>query len=80
MMAPYKIADKRNGQGRENNGPVSENSLLGEGWYDFGDGPHGRKDHNVNRWVGIEPEHMLPQDRVAGVAKEGAAQIALNEE
>ena len=44
---------------------VAEQRLAAEGRDDVGDHAHGRQDHDVHGRVRVEPEQVLPQQRLA---------------
>ncbi len=48
---------------------VSENGLVGKRGNDFGDRAHGRQDHDVDRRVGVDPEEMLIEKRIASFGR-----------
>src|SRR5579863_4094557 len=64
-MSPDEEADDRDGDGRTGDEGVAEDGLASEGGNDFADHTHGRKNHDVNGGVRIEPEKMLEEDGVA---------------
>ena len=49
---------------------------------DVGDHAHGRQDHDVDRRVGVDPEQVLEQDRVAALRRieEADAEDALDDD
>lgn len=48
---------------------VAEQLLLREGRDDLGDHPHAGQDHDVHGRVGVEPEQVLEQHRVAAIGR-----------
>ena len=64
-MAPYDETDDSDTDTGESNHLIAEYTVTGEARHHFTDYTHTRQNHNVYRWVRIEPEHMLEQDWVA---------------
>ena len=54
-------------QGRQADGGVPEEGPAGEDRDDLADDPHGGQYHDVDGRVGIHPEEVLVQDRVAAL-------------
>ena len=48
---------------------VAENRPVREGRNDFGDGAHGRQDHDVDRRMRVDPEKMLIEERIAPLGR-----------
>jgi hypothetical protein len=65
VVRPDGQAQEAYGQAGKGDHPVAEDRLAGEDREDLGDGAHRRQDHDVDRRVRVEPEQVLPQDRVA---------------
>ncbi len=62
-----RTADRQAGDGDH---LVAENGLTREDRQDVRNDAHGRKHHDVDGRVGVEPEQVLPQDRIAaGLAR-----------
>ena len=47
---------------------VAEDALAGEAGDDFADHAHAGQDHDVDGRVGVEPEQVLEQQRIAAEA------------
>ena len=47
--------------------PVAEDLLPGKGGDHFADDAHRRKDHNIDGRVGIKPEQVLEEERIAAM-------------
>ena len=63
---------------------VAEDGPSGHDGDDHGDGPHHGQDHDVHRGMRVEPEQMLPEQRVAspcfGEREEGSTQVPVEQE
>src|SRR6185503_16391769 len=64
-MSPYEKTKDGDRNARERNKLVSEYLLSRKIGDQFADHAHSRQDHDVNGRMGIEPEHVLEQDRIA---------------
>ena len=65
VVAPHDEADDGNRQARKRDEAVSENLLARKGGNQFADHAHARQNHDVHGGMGIEPEQMLEQQRIA---------------
>ncbi len=70
VVGPDREAQQRDRDRAEGDHLVAEDRLAREGRQHFGDDPERRQDHDVDRRVRVEPEHVLPQDRRAAVARD----------
>ena len=68
-MSPNQVTHKRNGKARHCNGFVPENRPVRKGYNNFGNGSHGRQNHNIDCRMRINPEKMLVQYRVATLGR-----------
>ncbi len=78
-MAPDQEADDGNRQTGEGNPLVAEEGLAGEDGQQFADNAQAGQHEDIDRRVGVEPEEMLEENRVAAHrrVKEAHAQCAL---
>src|SRR5258708_19779544 len=65
MVSPNQEAENRDGDRRERYEAVAEDAFAREARNDLSDDAHRRQDHDVDGGMGIEPEQMLEQDRIA---------------
>src|SRR5438132_2620714 len=65
MVAPDQKANKRDGQRRSGDEGIAEDVFTREAGDDFADHPHGRQNHDVDGRMGIKPEEMLEENRIA---------------
>ena len=65
VMSPDQEPDQADSRGREHQALVAEQVLAGERGQHLGHNPHSRQHHDVDGRVGIEPEEVLPEDRIA---------------
>ena len=65
MVAPDQEAEHGDGDAREGDEAVAEDVLAGEARDQLADHAHGRQDHDVDGGVGVEPEEVLEEHRVA---------------
>src|SRR5260370_3778026 len=65
MVAPDEETDHRNGHTRISDEHVTERLFSGEAGDQFADHAHSRKNHDVDRRMGIKPEEVLKQNRVS---------------
>src|SRR5947199_10222621 len=65
MMGPYQEAEDGDGNTGKSNEGGSEDPLAGEAGHDLADYTHTRKDHDVDRRMGVEPEHVLEEHGIA---------------
>ena len=83
MVPPDSVTDYGDSQGRHADGGVPEKSPSRKDGDDLADDPHGRKDHDVDGRVGVHPEEVFIQDRVApfgGVEESDAEEPAQKNE
>ena len=64
-MSPNEKADDGDSDTGGGDEGVAEDRFAREGRNDFADDAHRRKNHDVHRGMGVEPEQMLEQDGVA---------------
>ena len=69
VMPPDQGTHDGNGHRGVGNRLVSEDRLVGKGRDDFGDGAHGRQDHDVDRRVRVDPEQVLVEERIASFGR-----------
>ena len=69
VVAPDEEADAGDRQHGIDHEVVAEDAASREAGNDLGDHPHGRQHHDVDRRMGIEPEQMLEQDRIAAMRR-----------
>ncbi len=69
VVAPDEEADDRDGDGGKRDEAIAEDVLAGESGDDFGHDAHRGKDHDVHGGVGVEPEEMLEENRIAAVGR-----------
>ena len=65
VVGPHQEPDDRDGHGRHGHEAVAEDPLAREAGDELRDDPHRRQDHDVDRRMGVEPEEVLEEDRVA---------------
>ena len=65
MVSPDQKAEDGDRDGRERHEAVAEDALAREAGDDFGDDAHRRQNHDVDGGMGIEPEQMLEEKRIA---------------
>ena len=75
-------AEERDDDRRRGDRLVAEDRLAGEDRQDLGDDPEARQDHDVDLGVPEEPEQVLPQQRVAALARveEVRAEVAVGQQ
>src|SRR5262249_25759844 len=64
-MRPDEESEDGDGNRRQRDKAVSENSLAREASDDFGNNTHRRQNHDVDGWMRVEPKQMLEQERIA---------------
>ena len=64
-MRPDKEAEDGDRDRGERDCGIAKDPLLGKAGHHFGDDSHARKDHDVYGGMGVEPEEMLKEERVA---------------
>ena len=64
-MPPDQEADQRDGHAAHGDEPVAEDVAAAERRDHLADDAHGRQDHDVHGRMGVEPEEVLEEDRVA---------------
>ena len=64
VMPPDDEPQPRDAGDRIDHRLVAEERLAGEATDDVGDHAHRRQDHDVHGRMGIEPEQVLPQQRL----------------
>ena len=72
VVCPNNQAQQTDGNAGIGDRLVTKNRFASMDGQNFGNGSKQRQDHDVNRWVGIEPKHVLIDDRVtapSGVKK-----------
>src|SRR2546426_250941 len=82
VMEPHAERKETDRDGRQGDALVAEDWLMAHPRDDLRDDPHRRKDHDVYRRMGVEPEQVLPHDRVAadGGREERGDAVAVQEE
>ncbi len=65
VVAPDQEADHRDGDRAVGDEPVAEDVPAAEGRDQLAHDAHRRQDHDVDGRVGVEPEEVLEEDRVA---------------
>ena len=65
VVSPHDEPQPRDAGNRIDHRPVAEQRLAGKRGHDVGDHPHRRQDHDVDGGVAVEPEEMLPEQRLA---------------
>src|SRR6185503_12832904 len=69
MVGPDEKAENGDRQTREGDKAVPEDGLTGKRRHDLTRDPHGWQDHDVDRRMGIEPEQVLKEDRIAATCR-----------
>ena len=64
VVAPHDEAQSRDAGDRVDHRLVAEQRLAGEAGDDVGDHAHRRQNHDVHGRVAVEPEQVLPQQRL----------------
>ena len=64
-MSPDEKAEDGDGNRRERDEMIAEDALAREAGDDLGDHAHRRQNHDVDGGMGIEPEQMLEEKRIA---------------
>ena len=64
-MSPDQKTNNGDAETGRSHEMISEEAFASEGRHDFRHHSHSRKDHDVNGRMGIEPEQVLEQDRIA---------------
>ena len=82
VVGPDREAEGPDAGRREHERLVAEQRLAAEDGQDLADHAHRRQDHDVDGRVRVEPEHVLPEDRVAAGRRveEVAAVVAVDEQ
>ena len=75
MVRPNDEADDGNTDTRSSDKAIAENRFANEGWNDFADYAHGRKNHDVHSRVRVEPEKVLEENRIAAVRRIEKAEV-----
>src|SRR5579863_4642866 len=65
MVSPDQERDDGDGDARERHEAVTEDTFLRERGDEFTDHAHRRQDHDVDRRMGVKPEQVLEEDRIA---------------
>ena len=80
VVAPDQEPDQHDGQAGERDGLVTKGPLAGQAGDDFAGHAEGRQNLDVNHRVGVEPEQVLEEDRIAaqGRIEDANAQNALD--
>ena len=69
MMAPDERSHGGDRYARKSDGHISKNLFPGKHRDHIRDDSHGRKDHDVGGWMGVDPEHMLVKDGIASLGR-----------
>ena len=69
VVPPDQGAGGGDGEAGKGDHLVAEDRFAGEDRDDLRDDPHGRQDHDVDRRVGVDPEEVLVQERVAAAGR-----------
>ena len=64
-MAPHQEAEDRDGDARDRDERVAEDAFAREAGDHFADHAHAGQNHDVDRRMRVEPEHVLEQNRIA---------------
>ena len=82
VVGPDGEAEGADGRRREDERLVAEQRLAAEDRQDLADDAHPDQDHDVDGRVRVEPEDVLPEDRVAAGRRveEAAAVVAVDEQ
>ena len=65
MVAPDQESEQGDRDRGERHRRISEQLLLREGRHQLRDDAHGRQNHDVDRWVRVEPEEVLKKDGIS---------------
>ena len=65
MMSPDQKPEQRDCQTRDRHEFVAKDAVTGEAADDLADHTHRGQNHDVDRRMGVEPEQVLEQDRIA---------------
>ena len=76
VVAPDQEAEDGDREAREGDELVAEDRLAREAAIDLADHAHRRQDHDVDGRVGVEPEQVLEQHRVAAERRVEDADVA----
>src|SRR5277367_1154016 len=74
-MRPDEEADDGNGDTRCGDERVTKNRFAGERGNDFADHTHGRQNHDVHGRMGVKPEEVLEENRVAAESRVEEAEV-----
>src|SRR5262245_24357465 len=64
-MAPHEESNDGNSKARECHEGITENAFAGDTGYHLTNHAHSGKNHDVDSRMGVEPEQMLEQYRIA---------------
>src|SRR5882762_7946318 len=75
VVGPDKEADYGDGDAGAGDKRIAKDGLAREGGNDFADDAHGRQNHDVDGGMGVKPEQVLEENRVAAKLGVEEAQV-----
>src|SRR5882672_1622160 len=75
VVGPNEEADYGDGDTGAGDKRIAKDGLAREGWDDFADDAHGRQNHDVDGGMGVKPEQVLEENRVAAELRIEEAEV-----